>query len=356
MTDVFRETLGNLLKARFPLLCVESFEEHRVLAEIAAVATDPVRVRTSRNLVTWSLTEGLVRPDGTRLEESNRPEHALRQALHTEEATVFVFRDLHPFLGDGQRPGDPAVVRLLRDVCAAFKSGPVARSLVLVSPTLHLPVELEKDVAVVDFPLPRVGEIRALLDDMIRSNIGSGRLTVTLDDAGRDRLATTARGLTLQEAENAFARAMVTGVTLSEADVDAVLEEKRRAVRTAGLLECVRVDIGLYDVGGLENLKQWLVKRQDSWLAEAARYGLPNPRGILITGVPGCGKSLTAKATSAAWGLPAATGDGQGVRRPGGVQRAEHAACAADRRGRRPLRAVAGRGREGVLRSRSRLG
>lgn len=121
---------------------------------------------------------------------------------------------------------------------------------------------------------------------------------------GRERFAKAAAGLTLQEAENAFARAMVNDGVLDIRDVDVVHEEKRQTVRKSGLLEFVDGDVELADVGGLENLKRWLAKRDGSWLAIASQYGLPAPRGVLITGVPGCGKSLTAKAAAAAWGLP----------------------------------------------------
>jgi SpoVK/Ycf46/Vps4 family AAA+-type ATPase len=139
---------------------------------------------------------------------------------------------------------------------------------------------------------------------MISANAQGGRIRVDVDEDGRERLAKAAMGLTLHEAENAFARAMVDNGVLSNEDVRVVLEEKRQTIRKSGLLEFVPADINLDDVGGLQNLKRWLEKRNNSWMAEAADYGLPAPKGVLMTGVPGCGKSLTAKAIAAAWGLP----------------------------------------------------
>src|SRR5690606_14243807 len=112
-------------------------------------------------------------------------------------------------------------------------------------------------------------------------------------------------GLTLAEAVNAFARAMVDDGHLTEDDVKIVLGEKRQAVRKSGLLDFIDTGgIDLDDVRGLGNLKRWLARRQGSWLSRARSFGLPAPKGVLITGVPGCGKSLTAKATAASWGLP----------------------------------------------------
>jgi ATP-dependent 26S proteasome regulatory subunit len=300
----FRGDLVQLLKARFPVLYIESYEEQRVVAEVSAVARDAVLLRTPRTVWTWSATEGLIQPDGTPRRGTVEPEAALEVVLRTEMPGVFIFKDLHAVFGSGDRPASPVAVRRVRDVAAAFKSGQVPRVLVIVAPVLRIPVELAKDVTIVDFPLPSEDEIRALLDGMIANNAAGGRMRIGLSDVDRERFAKAAAGLTLHEAENAFARAMVRDDVLDIHDLDVVHDEKRQAVRKSGVLEYVDVGVGLTDVGGMENLKRWLAKRDSSWLAAAAQYGLPAPRGVLITGVPGCGKSLTAKAVSAAWGLP----------------------------------------------------
>jgi ATP-dependent 26S proteasome regulatory subunit len=293
-----------MLKARFPILYVETFEEQRAITEILTLASDAHELRTPRAVAMWSATEGLVSADGSTRSGTESPTAALDAAVRTTDPTVFIFRDLHASLGDGQRPADPAVVRRLRDIAAAFKAGTAARALILVCPVLRIPPELEKDITLVDFPLPGEAEIRNLLDGMINANAAGGRIQVLVDAFDREKLVKAALGLTLAEAENAFARAMVRDGVLSVDDVEVVLEEKRQTIRKSGLLEFVTVDVALEDVGGLQNLKRWLAKRNDSWLAEAAAYGLPAPKGVLITGVPGCGKSLTAKAIASAWGLP----------------------------------------------------
>lgn len=301
----FRDTLSLLFKARFPVLYIESFEETRVLREISAVASDVEQVRTPRPLWTWSATQGLVDPEGKIPSGTNDAAKALERVLKHTEPGVFVFRDLHAHLGDGAgRPADAAVTRRIRDIAEAFQTGVAARVLVLVSPVLRIPPELEKDITIVDFPLPDELEIRQLLDGMIEANASGGRIRVEVDETGRERLAQAAMGLTLHEAANAFARAMVNNGVLANEDVQVVLEEKRQTIRKSGLLEFVPADVDLADVGGLQNLKRWLSKRDNSWMAAAADYGLPAPKGVLMTGVPGCGKSLTAKAVASAWGLP----------------------------------------------------
>lgn len=301
----FRDTLALLFKARFPVLYIESFEERRVTQEIVAVASDSERVRTPRPTWTWTVTQGLLTPDGRNQSGTTDPTKALDWIVKHVEPGIFVFRDLHSHLGDGGgRPADPGVARRIRDIAEAFQSGTAARVLILVSPVLRIPPDLEKDITIVDFPLPGEGEIRALLDNMIAANAAGGRIRVEVDETGRERLAKAAMGLTLHEAENAFARAMVDDGVLSNEDVHVVLEEKRQTIRKSGLLEFVPADVDLDDVAGLQNLKRWLGKRNNSWMAEATDYGLPAPKGVLMTGVPGCGKSLTAKAVASAWGLP----------------------------------------------------
>jgi SpoVK/Ycf46/Vps4 family AAA+-type ATPase len=300
----FRDTLGLVLKARFPLLYIESFEEMRVVQEVSAVASDTTRVRTPRPVWTWSTTHGLVGSDGKAQPNTTDPTKALEWITRHHEPAVFIFRDLHAQLGDVGRPPDAGVVRRIRDIAEEFQAGAAARVLILLSPLLRIPSELEKDITIVDFPLPGQGEIRQLLDSMIGANEAGGRIRVEVDEQGRERLAQAAAGLTLHEAENAFARAMVDDGILDDDDVHIVLEEKRQTIRKSGLLEFVAADVELGDVGGLQNLKRWLDKRNGSWMAEAAAYALPAPKGVLMTGVPGCGKSLTAKAVASAWGLP----------------------------------------------------
>lgn len=301
----FRETLALLFRARFPVLYVESFEEHRVLDEVRAVATDQTIMRTVRPVYVWSSVRGFVGPDGKTENGTTDPKKGLEWIIRQQNPGVFVMLDLHSHLGDDHRPADPTLVRLLREISATFQSGTTARALIIVAPLLRIPTELEKDITLIDFPLPGETEIRSVLDGMIAANTSSdSRIRIEVDAVGRERLAKAAMGLTLHEATNAFARAMVDDGVLRNEDVQVVLEEKKQTIRKSGLLEFVTVDIDLDDVGGLQNLKRWLIKRNNSWMDEAAEYGLPAPKGVLMTGVPGCGKSLTAKAIAAAWELP----------------------------------------------------
>ncbi|HTN53648.1 MAG TPA: AAA family ATPase, partial [Anaeromyxobacter sp.] len=197
---------------------------------------------------------------------------------------------------------DPAVVRALRELSHSLKS--TFTTVVLLSPTLVIPPEIEKEVSVLDVPLPGYRDLLQLLKeivDVVRRN-HRARVELTKDDA--DQLIRASLGLTLSEAESAFAKAIAVDGRLSRDDVPLVLEEKRQVIRKSGLLEYFSPDRRLRDVGGLASLKRWLDRRGAAFSEAARRFGLPEPKGLLLLGVQGCGKSLTAKAIAAQWGLP----------------------------------------------------
>jgi SpoVK/Ycf46/Vps4 family AAA+-type ATPase len=138
--------------------------------------------------------------------------------------------------------------------------------------------------------------------DELTEGLNPENIRLTADE--KTQLVRAALGLTLQEAENAFCRAIVQTRGLDKSAISVIYEEKNQVVRKTGVLEFVKSDLRIDDIGGLENLKNWLIKRNNTWQEKAKMYNLPAPKGVLITGVPGCGKSLTAKAMSTIWGLP----------------------------------------------------
>lgn len=299
-TSGFRTALTQLIRARNPILLVETHEEERIIDVVMELAGDVASLRRERKVLIYSLTKGLHEPFGNGTAVA--PDRALAHAAKASEPTIFVFFDLHHSLGGGPRGPEPGTIRAIRDVAEQFKSGAVASTLILVSPSLTLPVDLEKTVTVVDLPLPSLEDIEQVLDQIIDTNRDSIKVNLPAED--RQRLVQAALGLTRNEAENAFARAIASDGVLDQSDIELVLEEKRQTIRKSGLLEFIPPEGTLDDVGGLENLKRWLTKRNSSWLGDAADWSIPFPKGILITGVPGCGKSLTAKCTSSLWSMP----------------------------------------------------
>ena len=293
--------LANLLKARFPYIYISTWEEERALELIRYTATEERFVRTKREVFVWSQTAGIVDEKGKSIGDTQNPQRAIEYIRRCGVHSVFVMKDFHVYFGVNNRPPEYGIIRSLRDAIIDIRDGEAKKNVIFVSPTLLIPSDMQKEISIFDFPLPGETEIRDKLEEMIEQNAG---MTVLLEEQGKRQLVKAALGLTLQEAENAFARAIVDKGRLDEDSLQIIFEEKNQVIKKTGILEFVKSDMNIKDVGGLENMKRWLEKRNNSWLDMAKEYNLPAPKGMLITGVPGCGKSLTAKAASAMWKLP----------------------------------------------------
>ncbi len=279
-----------LVRARYPILYLVTHEERRVEKLLLDVAS-----RLGKRLSVWTHTRGLVAGSG--VDDGNRdPAEALARVAESADRAIFVFLDLHAHFQD------PKVVRRLRDLARDLRH--TFKTLVLVSPVLSLPPELEKDVTVLDVPLPDADEIAQIMDGVLESVRGDDRVKVDLSATLRERMLQAALGLTAAEAESIFCKAVVEGLRLDEQDLDLILAEKKQIIRKGALLEFYELDESLAHVGGLAKLKTWLNGRGASFSARARAFGLPEPRGLLLLGVQGCGKSLTAKAIASHWRLP----------------------------------------------------
>ncbi|MFO0584790.1 MAG: AAA family ATPase [Anaeromyxobacter sp.] len=290
----FVQELDTLVRARYPLVWLVTWEEQRLLAILGELAESH-----GKALLTWTVGKGFRRPPGARTpppEGAATPLEALRAVEGLQEPSLVVLQDFHPFLQD------PSVVRGLRDLGQQLKG--TFTTVILLSPTLALPIELEKDVSVLDVPLPTYRDLFQLLKEIVELVRKNKRAEVELTKDDADQLLKAAQGLTLTEAENAFAKAIAKDGKLDRDDVELVLEEKRQVIRKSGLLEYFPADASLADVGGLGQLKRWLDRRGHAFGEAARKFGLPEPKGLLLLGVQGCGKSLTAKAIAAQWRLP----------------------------------------------------
>jgi SpoVK/Ycf46/Vps4 family AAA+-type ATPase len=293
-----REDLNVLVQAQYPLIYLVTFEEERAEQTIALVARHLSKepdVKSPMRLYTWTMTRGMVefgnQGTGTQNNNTVSPEAAVEWVIRQKDPGIFIFKDLHPF------KDSPAVTRCLRDAIVALKG--TRKTIVLMSPVQEIPIELEKEVVLLDFPLPDMSE----LDEVLSTEMNRARGN-SISTEEREKLLKAALGLTRDEAEKVYRKARVMAKRLTAEEVDIVLSEKKQLIRRNGILEFMDVDETLDSVGGLEELKHWLKQRSDAFTERAREYGLPQPKGMLILGVPGCGKSLIAKTTSRLWGLP----------------------------------------------------
>ena len=293
------EEIEVLIRARYPILYIVSWEEQRVQDWLIEVAK-----KRNKRVFEWSFSTGIV-PAGTSVQsQRNRtsstkdPLAALDHVIDQVDPAIYLFKDLHPFL----TRNNFAVIRRLKEIGIQLKNS--YKTIVLVSPTMELPPELEKEVTVLDFPLPEPKDISALLDRIIAEVKQQPNIKIDIAPESRERLLKAALGLTLSEAENVFAKILVNGGRLSEDDIQAVFSEKRQIIRKSGLLDYYDTDARFEQVGGMDLLKDWLRKRALAFADKARDFGLPPPKGVFLLGVQGCGKSLCAKAVSGLWGMP----------------------------------------------------
>ena len=299
--DIQNNKFEYFIKARFPYIYFETYEEDRLTKYIKNIVKNPAAIKVAREVFTWSQSTGLKNEDKI-ISNTKTPQQLIEFIKKYEKHSVFILYDFHVFFGTKQRPGDYETIRALRDLIPYIKQGAIRKTVLFISPELVIPDTLQKDIAICDFPLPKLEDIKTRLDKLI--SINSKIDTEELNEEDKDRLCKAALGLTMQEAENAFALAMVNDGKLNKDDISTILEEKMQIIRKTGMLEYIQSDYKIDDIGGLDNLKKWLLKRNNSWSERAKIYSIPAPKGVLVTGIPGCGKSLTAKAMSSIWQLP----------------------------------------------------
>lgn len=279
------------LRAHFPLLILQTHEEERALASLLRVR-EAMSAKKDINLYVWSATLGLRDREGKEVapQTVGDPVQALEHVFHGPAEAIYVFLDMH-------RHFTPVIVRLIRDAIWTVKH--MRKSLVFVGASASIPEDLSSDATLFFYPPPDMAEMERLVDEVA---IAEGQPSP--DGKIRDTLARALLGLTWREAERVLRRGIAKRGALDAGCAAGVLDEKEQAVRKDGILEFCRPRVGFADVGGLESLKNWFTQRRQAFDPAGLRFGLRPPRGVVLAGVPGCGKSLTAKALAADWEVP----------------------------------------------------
>jgi SpoVK/Ycf46/Vps4 family AAA+-type ATPase len=288
-----------LIRARYPIIYIVSWEERRVEESLRQVAA-----RRKKKLYGWTVTKGVVSLDSLKPvgvdPTAKDPLQALEYVASSRDSAIFVLKDFHPFLDEMRSsPNNAVVARKLRDIATELKES--RKTLVILSPVLQFPPELEKDITVLDYALPTLEELDQSLERVIRSAKSQASVKLKLSEEERERVLKAAQGLTCTEAENVFAKSLVMAGKL---DLDIIVAEKKQIIRKSRILEYYESKENFDYVGGMAALKEWLRKRGLAFSERARHFGLPEPRGLLLLGVQGAGKSLLAKAVASQWQLP----------------------------------------------------
>lgn len=288
MARSFKEEFELLLRARYPIIYLPTREEERVEIAIAQSAKEA----GNRAVYIWDFVEGYQdNPNYVGVGKRN-PLQALEliEKLPESAPAVLILRDFHRFLED------VSISRKLRNLARLLKSQP--KNLVIIAPQITIPEDLSEIFTILEFPLPDGQQIKVEVERLL---VAMGQ---SLEKSLLDEVVRAARGLSIERIRRVLAKAIATHGELQAEDVDLILEEKRQTIRQTQILDFYPAQENISDIGGLDNLKDWLLRRGGAFSERARQYGLPHPRGLLLVGIQGTGKSLTAKAIAHHWHLP----------------------------------------------------
>jgi len=309
-THGFQAELQSLVRARYPLIHISTFEEDRCLAVVRALAK-----HLDQHLLVWSTSRGV-----RAVEPANDPSNGrhrladLTAAVELFESMatardrhpggyIFVLLDPYPYLGE--RAANPIYRRRLRDFAINIRTKGYHANCLIISPAMAAPYELEKEITVIDFPLPSREEIATYIAGFIKRLTGNASIKIEHDPALVEKLVDASLGLTLAEVEGALAKALVDDLAIGSADIEKIFRQKQQIIRKSGILEYIDTrGLALSDIGGVDVFKEWLRIRAATFSPKGREFGIEPPKGVLLTGIPGCGKSWSAKCVAASWHLP----------------------------------------------------
>jgi len=295
------EEIYHLIKAHYPIIYLISWEEERVLGELSKICK-----KNKKELIVWSYSEGFIDENDQLVGERNGGDPVLDLVYVSkkkdEVERVYVLLDFHHFIKGSSKIDPTIIIRRLRDLAKVLPH--TDSCLIILAPILELPEDLEKDIAVVDYPLPDLRVLNSILEDIEDECKSNPKITIYLKKEEREELLKAALGLTSSEMKNVISKVIVKDGKLDFTDIPEILEEKKQLTKKGGMLEYIDVDKDLNAVGGLDSLKQWFKERSLGFTEEARKFPIKAPKGVLLTGIPGCGKSLCAQALAKEWRKP----------------------------------------------------
>tara|TARA_B100000497_G_C7686833_1_gene416497 strand:- start:1498 stop:2982 length:1485 start_codon:yes stop_codon:yes gene_type:complete len=284
----FNDELILLLKARYPIIFIDTIEEDRV----EYVIRKQIKASLNRSIYSWDFVDGYTNNPNNEGFAKRNPLQALEliERLTAETPALFLLKDFNRFLTD------VSISRKLKNVSRILKLQP--KTIIIIGSDFQIPKELQDLITVLQFKLPLESEIDQELTRLITS------LNLKIDQTLFESLTRACQGLSLERIRRVLSKIIATHKTIDEKSIGVLLSEKKQIISQTEILEYWSSDEQIADIGGVEELKNWLKKRKTSFSLKAANYGLPTPRGLLLVGIQGTGKSLTAKAVASEWQLP----------------------------------------------------
>ena len=284
----FNNELTLFLKARYPVIYINTIEEDRV----EYVIRKHVKTNLNRSIYSWDFVDGYTNNPNNEGFAKRNPLQALElvERLNEDTPAIFLLKDFNRFLND------LSISRKLRNIRRTLKLQP--KTLIIIGSDLVIPKELQDLITILEFQLPLEKEINQELNRLIKS------LEIKIDDQLFESLTRACQGLSLERIRRVLSKIIATYKTINDKSISVLLSEKKQIISQTEILEYASVSENITNLGGLDNLKDWLKKRKTAFSIQAYNYGLPTPRGLLLIGIQGTGKSLTAKAIANEWELP----------------------------------------------------
>jgi SpoVK/Ycf46/Vps4 family AAA+-type ATPase len=284
----FNDELALFLKARYPIIYINTIEEDRV----EYIIRKNIKTNLNRSIYSWDFVDGYTNNPNNEGFAKRNPLQALElvERLNAETPALFILKDFNRFLTD------LSISRKLRNISRILKLQP--KTIIIIGSDLTIPKELQDLLTVLQFQLPLEHEINQELDRLVTS------LNIKIDSQLFENLTRACQGLSLERIRRVLSKIIATYKTIDKNSIGILLSEKKQIISQTEILEYTSVDEKITNLGGLDNLKDWLRKRKTAFGIQASNYGLPTPRGLLLVGIQGTGKSLTAKAIANEWQLP----------------------------------------------------
>jgi len=284
----FNDELTLLLKARYPVIFINTIEEDRV----EYVIRKHIKTNLNRSIYSWDFVDGYTNNPNNEGFAKRNPLQALEliERLTAETPAIFLLKDFNRFLTD------ISISRKLKNIARILKLQP--KTIIIIGSDFNIPKELQDLITVLQFQLPNETEINQELTRLIDS------LNIKIHSQLFESLTQTCQGLSLERIRRVLSKIIATHKTIDKNSIEILLSEKKQIISQTEILEYWSVTDKITSIGGVENLKEWLKKRKTSFSIQASNYGLPTPRGLLLVGIQGTGKSLTAKAIATEWQLP----------------------------------------------------
>jgi SpoVK/Ycf46/Vps4 family AAA+-type ATPase len=284
----FNDELALFLKARYPIIYINTIEEDR----IEYLIRKNIKTNLNRSIYSWDFVDGYTNNPNNEGFAKRNPLQALElvERLNPETPALFLLKDFNRFLSD------LSISRKLRNISRILKLQP--KTIIILGSDLTIPKELQDLLTVIEFQLPLEEEINQELNRLVTS------LNLKVDLQLFENLSRACQGLSLERIRRVLSKIIASYKTIDDNSIAVLLSEKKQIISQTEILEYYSVNEKITNLGGLDNLKDWLKKRKTAFSIQAFNYGLPTPRGLLLVGIQGTGKSLTAKVIASDWQLP----------------------------------------------------